>query len=533
MKKLITSVIATMLTITIMITPISGLEINATFVQNTDTQNGHGFVDEEIDQFETYSNVSGNSGNYTSIASKIYKPVSGDTLIVVFHGNGEGGVEGNCNNYAQLAGNRLAVTYTTNDVQEAFKGAYVLAFQAPDYWYNDYTDQAKNIIDQAMSEFGIKQVFISGLSAGGLMCQRMLAKYGSFFDGALFSCAAIAKNNQYVQGLGGNYESPIGFLDAGDAYTDGKTFLMPSDIDNYIANYNKWLENIAASDVPIFMVHCYYDTTIYYKWTEYAYNYIKDYRDSNGLTGDIYYNIIDDVSYPDETYSSSHWSWIKMLNGDIYASTDSTLDTISWFESLSTSTNNYIPKSYTLSTAGVSDQENTFKYNLIATVTNSGEMITGIEIDMNGTKVDSSKLTPEMFKITGYNYDASGVVDSFESYGIFGSELEPEEIEVATVEINETGNIVLQLATIKGVLNYTSLLRNLTTNIRYNIESVALPVIEKTTDVPATTDPTTMEPTADTSTTAVKTGDDTNIILFGGLFTVSVLGYIGIKRKFD
>lgn len=133
MKKLITSVIATMLTITIMITPISGLEINATFVQNTDTQNGHGFVDEEIDQFETYSNVSGNSGNYTSIASKIYKPVSGDTLIVVFHGNGEGGVEGNCNNYAQLAGNRLAVTYTTNDVQEAFKGAYVLAFQAPDY----------------------------------------------------------------------------------------------------------------------------------------------------------------------------------------------------------------------------------------------------------------------------------------------------------------------------------------------------------------------------------------------------------------
>ena len=77
MKKLITSVIATMLTITIMITPISGLEINATFVQNTDTQNGHGFVDEEIDQFETYSNVSGNSGNYTSIASKIYKPVSG------------------------------------------------------------------------------------------------------------------------------------------------------------------------------------------------------------------------------------------------------------------------------------------------------------------------------------------------------------------------------------------------------------------------------------------------------------------------
>ena len=28
---------------------------------------------------------------------------------------------------------------------------------------------------------------------------------------------------------------------------------------------------------------------------------------------------------------------------------------------------------------------------------------------MNGKKIDSTKLTPEMFKITGYNTDASGL----------------------------------------------------------------------------------------------------------------------------
>lgn len=82
-----------------------------------------------------------------------------------------------------------------------FKGAYVLAIQAPNYWCNDYTNQAKAIIDQAVKEFGIKQVFVSGLSAGGLMSQRMLAKYGDYFDGALLSCSAIAKNNQYVEAL--------------------------------------------------------------------------------------------------------------------------------------------------------------------------------------------------------------------------------------------------------------------------------------------------------------------------------------------
>ena len=108
-------IVATMVT-----SNLSALEVNSSFVQNTNTSNTYGYVNYETDQFETYSKVSGSAGNYTSIASKVYKPLSGDTLIVVFHGNGEGGVDGGYNNYSQIAANRLAVTYTTDELQSAF-----------------------------------------------------------------------------------------------------------------------------------------------------------------------------------------------------------------------------------------------------------------------------------------------------------------------------------------------------------------------------------------------------------------------------
>ena len=356
------------------------------------------------------------------------------------------------------------------------------------------------------------------------MTQRMLAKYGDFFAGALMSCAAIAKNDKYVEGLGGNYTDSTEYLDAGDAYTSGDTFKKPVDFNQYLANYDEWLENIAVSNVPIFMVHCYYDTTIYYGWTQYAYNMIKSYRDDRGLDGDIYCGLFEDVSYPDETYSSAHWSWIKMLNGDVYASTNASLDTITWFKSLSTSTNDYQLKTVTNPVAGEAAGDNIYAYNLIATVTNSGEKITALEIDMNGKKVDASKLTTEMFKITGYNSDASGLVKGdVQSYGIFGSEDEPVDIEVARVSVNEKGNIILDLATQNGVLNYTSLARNLATKIRYKLASVALPMIVEDN---STTNP-------DDKQTAVKTGDDLNVLGAGSLMIISLMMVAVSKRKFD
>ena len=58
-----------------------------------------------------------------------------------------------------------------------------------------------------------------------------------------------------------------------------------------------------------------------------------------------------------------------------------------WFKSLSTSTNDYQLKTVTNPVAGEAAGDNIYAYNLIATVTNSGEKITALEIDMNGKKL--------------------------------------------------------------------------------------------------------------------------------------------------
>lgn len=517
MKKLFSSLSAFFIVCTMMISGVSATTASQ-FVQNTNTQNTYGYVDNEVDQFETYSTVAGEKGRYSSISSKIYKPVSGDTLIVCFHGNGEGGVEGNCNNYSQLAGNQMAVKFILPEVQKAYGGAYVLAFQAPDYWYNDYTEQAKAIIDRAKAEFGIKQVFVTGLSAGGLMSERMLAKYGNYFSGALISCAAIAKNGQSIEGLGGTYNPAPGKNEkySGSFIDETLNLWKPNDYDNYVAHYKDWLNEMAKSNVPMYLVHCTKDNTISYTWSQMAYDTIKQYRDANGLDGDIYFQTIDSTGINKDTGAemSGHWAWVKMYNNGI--SVDG-ISTMTWFEGLSTSTSIYQPKGYTLPTAGASNQENTYQYNLIAQVREDGEKVVAIEIDMNGKKVDAAKLTQDMFVVKGYNTDAQSQLGSTVNYGLFGSEDKPKEIKVSKVEVNGTGNIVLTLETLNGVLNWSGdLSRNLTTYMRYNIAPVELPMVGTQ--------------TIDKKESSVKTGDDTSFVTYVAIVLLSAGLFVSIKK---
>ena len=72
MKKLFTSVIALLVAMVMSVSSVFA-ETTSQFVQNLDTQNTLGYVDPEVDQFETYSEVKKSGDTYTSIASKIYK----------------------------------------------------------------------------------------------------------------------------------------------------------------------------------------------------------------------------------------------------------------------------------------------------------------------------------------------------------------------------------------------------------------------------------------------------------------------------
>ncbi len=454
-----------------------------TFVQDTNTPNTLNFRDLVTEQMEVETTL-----EEDGIASRIYIPENGaDTLIVTFHGNGEGGTEDGSNNYSQIAANRQVATMISDVVQSGFGGAYVLSFQTPDDWYHDHTQEVKKVIDEVVKKYNIDpdRIFATGLSAGGLMTERMIGTYPDLFAGALISCAAIAKNDTYVEGsavlptLGGDYEtyeeeyivypdetdkSVEGVaddksLDAGDEKTgftteDGTAyakFKKPADYDEYVKNYEQWIEAIAKSNVPLYFVHSYTDPTIYYKWTEMAAEGIEEYREANNLDGEVHYEIIDSTDpWP------GHWAWVRMYNNDI--TDDHGHSTLDWFTTLVDATEGYNAPVLEVTDTHNNLGEGTIEFTLEAEVLDDGEKITKIHTAPLEETIDVDKITPEMFTVTRTNYE------------------DTQEIEVTEVTVDDDNCLILTLEPV-GVLYYNGK-RNIIEPIVYSIEAVDLPVKE-------------------------------------------------------
>ena len=141
-------------------------------------------VDPEVDRFSQA--VSPDGINY-----RLYSPsVRGNAkraLIVWLHGNGEGGMPGHYNNTSQLLANRGALGPATAEAQAIFKGAFVLAPQVPDTWYNldqdGYAEKIKALIDSVVASHRIDngRVYVMGASAGGFMTVQMGSRYPTAF----------------------------------------------------------------------------------------------------------------------------------------------------------------------------------------------------------------------------------------------------------------------------------------------------------------------------------------------------------------
>ena len=118
-------------------------------------------------------------------------------MIVWFHGNGEGDYLSSGNNVAQMLANRGTVAWATDETQNIFGGAHVMAFQAPDTWYYAQNDglleKAYNEINEVIKAKNIDpdKVFVSGCSAGGYMTTRMLIAYPDLFAAAMINCPAL------------------------------------------------------------------------------------------------------------------------------------------------------------------------------------------------------------------------------------------------------------------------------------------------------------------------------------------------------
>ena len=230
-------------------------------------------VDEEADKFVAAKSKSGVNYQY-------FKPVNKDDgkkhpLIIWFHGNGEGGYKDYRNNVSQKLANRGAVAFAEDKAQKIFGGAYVVAPQADDTWYNNYSKgyikSVKAMIDEFASENNVdkNRIYIFGASAGGYMSFRMIIEYPDYF--AAFSTSAAALDKAAISG----------------GVTTTAQDLMK------------------IRNKPLWMVHAQNDPTISYENTS------KRVYDVLSKYGAIL------SSYPNvkigETEYNGHWSWIYSL----------------------------------------------------------------------------------------------------------------------------------------------------------------------------------------------------------------------------
>ena len=230
-------------------------------------------VDEEADKFVAAKSKSGVNYQY-------FKPVNKDDgkkhpLIIWFHGNGEGGYKDYQNNVSQKLANRGAVAFAEDKAQKIFGGAYVVAPQADDTWYNNYSKgyikSVKAMIDEFASESNVdkNRIYIFGASAGGYMSFRMIIEYPDYF--AAFSTSAAALDKAAISG--------------GVATT----------AQDLMKIRNK----------PLWMVHAQNDPTISYENTS---KRVYDVLSKYGAILSSYPNVkIDGTEY------NGHWSWIYSL----------------------------------------------------------------------------------------------------------------------------------------------------------------------------------------------------------------------------
>lgn len=224
-------------------------------------------VDPEVDAFA--------DGEANGLAYRLFSPRQrGERPLVIWlHGGGEGGWEGSYDNDLALQANRGAVGFVTTEAQKAFRGAYVLAPQAPDFWLNDpargYSEQLKGLIDEVVAENRVDtdRIYVVGASNGGYMTAQLVADNPDFFAADVPIAA--------VRDFGGS------------------VLLTDDELD-------------AMSGTPTWVVHAENDATVPYGPNG---RYIAERVDGALLSA------YPDVTYDGVTYDG-HWSWIYVGRND-------------------------------------------------------------------------------------------------------------------------------------------------------------------------------------------------------------------------
>jgi predicted peptidase len=149
-------------------------------------------VDPEVDAFG--AGVAGNGLKYRLYTPPGAKHGRARPLVVWLHGGGEGGWEQAYDNDLPLIANRGALGFATKRAQQIFRGAYVVAPQATDFWLNDaaqgYAAKLKTLVDEVVAAKNVdpRRVYVVGASNGGYMTMKMAATYPDYFAAAVPIC---------------------------------------------------------------------------------------------------------------------------------------------------------------------------------------------------------------------------------------------------------------------------------------------------------------------------------------------------------
>lgn len=176
----------------------SGAEVElSSFVQGE-------LVSPEVDAF-THHQVDG------GLKYRLFTPSSkgpkgagrrkGRALVVWLHGGGEGGLLTGGHDYydneTTLRANRGALGFATDEAQEAFGGAYVLAPQSTSAWMQDgdgFAPQIQAVIDEVVAREDIDEdrIHVLGCSNGGFMTLKMVAEQPGRFASQVPICGAVS-----------------------------------------------------------------------------------------------------------------------------------------------------------------------------------------------------------------------------------------------------------------------------------------------------------------------------------------------------
>ena len=244
-----------------------------------------------------------------------------DTLVVWFHGNGEGDLLGSQNNVAQMLANRGTVAWATDEFQEILGGAYVMSFQAPDTWYYAQKDGllaiAESEIQEVVEKYGIDpgKILVSGCSAGGYMTTRMIIAYPELFAAAMINCPAY----DVADARGG--ETPTDEELAAVKDSGVAIWLVQGETDSVVATadcsqrlFNILTDGVEVTETHIDQEHPEASSFTTYETADGLYKMsLYETTEENMLRFAEDYNRDGEM---EEVQHSSHWSWIYTLRNN-------------------------------------------------------------------------------------------------------------------------------------------------------------------------------------------------------------------------